>query len=80
MRTPVRARPDAGWEPPDDGHGIRSRRFAMFYALSVILVFVVVFGLLALVAYVLYECSPLPHRTNPYRDDAGNRRWESPHL
>jgi hypothetical protein len=42
------------------------------------LVFVV--GVLALVAYALYECTPLAHRFNPYRDSATGRRHEGPHV
>ena len=52
----------------------------MFFAVSITLVFVVVIGILALAAYALWECSPFPQRTNPYRDETGHRRWESPHL
>ncbi len=45
------------------------------------LVFVFVIGVLAIVGYALYECTPLPHRLNPYRDaKTGKRRFESPHL
>ena len=44
-------------------------------------VFVFVIGVLAIVGYALWECTPLPHRLNPYRDhDTGKRRFESPHL
>ncbi len=42
--------------------------------------FVFVVGVLALVAYALYECTPLPHRSNPYRDHDSGRRFESPHV
>jgi len=53
----------------------------MFEILTTVLVFVFVFGTLAVVAYALYKCTPLPHRANPYRDSVtGKRRWESPHL
>ena len=43
-------------------------------------VFVFVVGVLALVAYALYECAPLAHHFNPYRDSASGRRHESPHV
>jgi hypothetical protein len=47
--------------------------------MAVVLIFV--FGVLAIVGYALYECTPLPHRTNPYRDaETGKRLWSSPHL
>ena len=53
----------------------------MFEILATVLVFVFVFGTLAVVAWALYRCTPLPHRENPYRDaDTGKRLWESPHL
>ena len=52
----------------------------MFFVLSMTLVFVFVIGILALAAYALWESSPFPHRENPYRDETGHRRWESPHL
>ena len=45
-----------------------------------IIVFLFVIGVLAVVGYALYEMTPLPRRSNPYRDVAGHRRWESPHL
>jgi hypothetical protein len=45
-----------------------------------ILVFVFVFGTIAVVGYALWACTPFPHRANPYRDSTGRRRWQSPHL
>jgi hypothetical protein len=35
---------------------------------------------LALAAFALFECTPLAHRNNPYRDGATGRRSESPHV
>jgi hypothetical protein len=42
--------------------------------------FLFVAGVLALVAYALYECTPIPHRTNPYRNHDTGRRVDSPHV
>jgi hypothetical protein len=42
--------------------------------------FVFVVGVLALVAYALYECTPFPHHDNPYRDSLTGKRRESPHV
>jgi hypothetical protein len=45
----------------------------------VVVAFVVI--VLALVAYALFELTPLAHHTDHYRDPrTGTRRWESPHL
>lgn len=53
----------------------------MFSILIMVLVFAFVAGVLAIVGYALYACTPLPHRVNPYRDSGtGRRRWTSPHL
>jgi len=53
----------------------------MIEIVSLVAVFVFVFGVIGVVLYVLYACSPFSHRLNPYRDAAtGRRRWESPHL
>jgi hypothetical protein len=43
-------------------------------------VFLFVAGVLALVAYALYECTPLAHRVNPYRAGAREPRHDSPHV
>ena len=44
-------------------------------------VIVIVFAIVAVVVFGLFEMSPLAHGTNPYRDPGtGKRRWESPHL
>ena len=43
-------------------------------------VFVFVAGVLGLVAYGLYECTPFVHRENPYRDHSDGHRLESPHV
>jgi hypothetical protein len=46
-----------------------------------ILTFSFVLTSLGVVAYAMYECTPLPRRRNPYRDSlTGRRRWESPRL
>jgi hypothetical protein len=47
--------------------------------LWITIVFLFVAAVLAIVAYALYESTPFPHRTNPYRDGAGHHR-PSPHL
>jgi hypothetical protein len=45
------------------------------------IVFVFVLGVLAVVAYALFEVSPFAHHLNEFRDPrTGKRRWESPHL
>lgn len=46
--------------------------------IGIVLVFVV--GVLALVAYGLYECTPFAHHENPYRDSLTGKRRESPHV
>jgi len=47
----------------------------------IIVVGVFVVGVLALVAYALFELSPFAHRGESYRDpETGRRRWQSPHL
>jgi hypothetical protein len=45
---------------------------------GIVLVFVI--GVLALVVYALYECTPFARRDNPYRDSFTGRRRESPHV
>jgi len=47
--------------------------------LWITIVFLFVAAVLAIVAYALYESTPFPHRTNRYRDGAGQHR-PSPHL
>jgi hypothetical protein len=45
------------------------------------IVFVFVTGVLATAAYAFFECTPLAHHDNPYRDElTGRRRGESPHV
>ena len=39
-----------------------------------------VIAVLALVAYSIYEMTPLAHHKDHYRDDDGKRRYESPRL
>jgi hypothetical protein len=47
----------------------------------IVVVIVFVITVLAVVAFGLYEMSPLPRRDNPYRDPVTHqRRHESPHL
>jgi hypothetical protein len=49
-----------------------------FFAL---VVFAFVFGVLAVVAYVLFEMSPLAHHSDQFRDPrTGARRGRSPRL
>jgi len=44
-------------------------------------VLVIVFAILVVVFFGLYELTPFAHGSNPYRDPrTGKRRWESPHL
>jgi len=43
-------------------------------------VFIFVVGVLALVGFGLYKCTPLVRRANPYRDSVTGRRQESPHV
>jgi hypothetical protein len=46
-----------------------------------ILTFAFVLATIGVVVYAIYECTPLPRRSNPYRDSlTGRRRWKSPHL
>jgi hypothetical protein len=46
-----------------------------------IVVGVFVVGVLALVAYALFELSPFAPRSETYRDpETGRRRWESPRV
>jgi len=50
---------------------------------TIFIVAVIVFVLvvLALVAYALFEVTPLAHHADHYRDPrTGKRRWESPNL
>jgi hypothetical protein len=46
--------------------------------MGIVVVFVI--GVLALVVYALYECTPFAHHDNPYRDSFTGRRRESPHV
>ena len=47
----------------------------------VIIVMAFVVAVLGLVAFALFELTPLARSENPYRDPwTGSRRWESPHL
>ena len=49
--------------------------------LFVIIVMAFVVAVLGLVAFALFELTPLARSENPYRDPStGSRRWESPHL
>ena len=45
-----------------------------------VVAFVFVLSVLALVAYSLFELSPFAHHADHYRDEAGARRFDSPHL
>jgi hypothetical protein len=45
-----------------------------------VVVFVFVLSAVAIVLWSLYECTPLPKRHNPYRDESGRRRWDSPKV
>jgi hypothetical protein len=48
---------------------------------TALIVIVVVFAIVAVVAFGLYELTPFAHDKNPYRDpQTGKRRYESPHL
>jgi hypothetical protein len=47
----------------------------------IVIVLAFVIGTVAVVAFGLFEASPLPRRKNPYRDPVTHeRRFESPHL
>ena len=49
--------------------------------LWVIIVFAFVIGVLAIVAFALFECTAFAHDSDPYRDPTtGQRRWPSPRL
>ena len=49
--------------------------------IGIVITGLIVFGVLALAAFGLWELTPFAHRTNPYRDPVtGLRRTESPHL
>jgi hypothetical protein len=49
--------------------------------LLTVIVFAFVLGVLAVVAYALFEASPFAHHVNEFRDPrTGRRRGESPHL
>ncbi len=48
--------------------------------LLTVAVFVFVVGVLAVVAYALFEVSPFAHHVNEYRDPRTGKRLESPHL
>jgi hypothetical protein len=45
---------------------------------STVIVMVVVFGIIAVVAYALFEMSPFAHHTDRYHEPG--QRQESPHL
>lgn len=48
---------------------------------TALFVIVLVFAIVAVVAFGLYEMSPFAHHANPYRDArTGKRSAESPHL
>jgi uncharacterized membrane protein YbaN (DUF454 family) len=49
-------------------------------SLMLIIVGVFVVGVLAVVAYVLFELSPFAKHTDRYRDDTGKRVSDSPRL
>jgi hypothetical protein len=49
--------------------------------LWIVVTFAFVFGVLAVVAYALFELTPFARHTERFRDPGtGARRWESPHL
>jgi hypothetical protein len=49
-------------------------------ALYTIVVFVFVIGVLAAVAFALFEVTPLAHHKERFRDPRTGKRVESPHL
>jgi hypothetical protein len=49
-------------------------------AVWAIIATVFVLGVLAFIAYGLFEVTPLARHANPFRDPAGKRRGGSPHL
>jgi hypothetical protein len=59
-------------------HARKEHTMSNSVIIGIVLVFVI--GVLALVAYALYECTPLAHRDNPYRDSVTGKHLESPHV
>jgi hypothetical protein len=59
-------------------HARKEHTMSNAVIIGTVLVFVI--GVLALVAYALYECTPLGHRDNPYRDSVTGEHRESPHV
>ena len=50
-------------------------------ALFAVIVLAFVLLVLALVAFAIFEVTPLARHSNSFRDPrTGNRRWDSPHL
>jgi hypothetical protein len=48
---------------------------------TALVVIIIVFAIVAVVFFGLYEMTPFAHHTNPYREPrSGKRLWESPHL
>lgn len=48
---------------------------------AALIVIILVFAIVAVVLFGMFEVTPFAHRTNPYRDPRnGKRLWESPHL
>ena len=50
-------------------------------SVTALVVTILVFAIVAVVCFGLFEITPFAHSTNPYRDPRnGKRLWESPHL
>jgi uncharacterized protein HemY len=56
------------------------QREAEMETMFLVIVFAFVIAVLALVAYSVFEVTPLAHHKDHYRDDSGKRRFESPWL
>jgi hypothetical protein len=48
---------------------------------TALFVIAIVFAILAVALFGLFELTPFAHRVNPYRDPrTGKRLWDGPHL
>jgi hypothetical protein len=60
---------------------VHSRQEDEMTVLWTLIVLTFVVGVLAVVAYGIYELSPFAHHSESYRDPStGTRQWQSPHL
>jgi hypothetical protein len=78
--VPVRVDHDASRSGQDEDLGRKEQTMSSTVIFTTI-VLALVIGILVAVGYALYECTPLAHRLNPYRNHTnGERRGESPHV